>query len=258
MAGLEDYETTLKIEESIRRIVRSELESARPPTRIAEVVAIDRVNRKVTVIFTGELEEVVVPYLGTGPAVEGQFVRVGGTTHDRYVEDVVGESENESRIVELEKELARATQRAYCNAGPQNDFDLRAARMIPNNTPAPSASGGISAIKNVTLDATGFMTIQIEGMYEYSATLMVDAMRSNTANMWIRLRRADGFEYDHAKSKHDQLLSSGEYLESAPMTLVGQVYLKVDDKISVTGYSQNNTTVMAAGTTLAINLIDPA
>lgn len=257
MTDFEDYETTIKIEAALTTIVKRELANLKPPTRMAQVASIDRENRRVNVVFTGEVEEVTVPYLGTAPAEVGQFVRIGGTTHDRYVEDVAGEAESEARIKVLESELQRRTLRCYANAGPQADFNLQASRTIPNNTAALSGGNGIPSVKNVTVDANGIFQVAVTGMYQYAAHLMLEALRGNNAYMWVRIRLANGSEFDHGRSRIGQLLGSNEYIETAPMVLTGLVYLNAGDSIYMTGYSDNTGEVNAQGTSLSINLVDP-
>lgn len=95
--SLSDWATSIEFRNIIKGIVEDTLQKKRPDPRIAEVTGIDRTTRTLAVRFIGETEDVQVPYTSVAPANIGQFVRIGGTTHDRHVEDVVGQTELEVR-----------------------------------------------------------------------------------------------------------------------------------------------------------------
>lgn len=96
--GFGDWRNTLEFKKVISEIVTTEINKQRPNTRLAEVVSIDKDTRTLGVVFAGETNEVKVPYTSIAPANVGQYVRIGGTTHDRYVEDVIGQNDTDRRL----------------------------------------------------------------------------------------------------------------------------------------------------------------
>ncbi|AER26565.1 hypothetical protein GTE7_gp022 [Gordonia phage GTE7] len=103
--GLGQWETTTKIHSVLKTIAQGEIERMRPASRLAEVTQINPSDKSVLVKFVGETNEVKVPYTSTAPANTGQWVRVGGTTHDRHVEDVIGTTDTEARLENNESHI---------------------------------------------------------------------------------------------------------------------------------------------------------
>ncbi|WAA19561.1 minor tail protein [Gordonia phage GalacticEye] len=103
--GFGEWGNSVKVHQVLQQIARNEVERLRPASRLAEVTSIDQEAKKVMVKFVGETNEVPVPFNSTAPANIGQWVRVGGTTHDRYVEDVIGESATDRRLGFAEEQI---------------------------------------------------------------------------------------------------------------------------------------------------------
>lgn len=100
--GFGDWANSVKIHNLVKKIAQNEVQRLRPASRLAEVMSIDEENKTLGVSFTGETNVVTVPYTSVAPARVGQWVRIGGTTHDRYVEDVIGTTAVESRVNDLD------------------------------------------------------------------------------------------------------------------------------------------------------------
>lgn len=103
--GFGNWANSLAAHQVLTQIAQREVERMRPATRMAEVVSIDKENRSLDVKFIGEQEAVRVPYTSTAPANPGQYVMIGGTTHDRHVEDVIGQTDVDSRLAYAEEGL---------------------------------------------------------------------------------------------------------------------------------------------------------
>ncbi|QOR56175.1 minor tail protein [Gordonia phage Linetti] len=103
--GFGNWGNSVKAHSVLREIARKEIERLRPPSRLAEVTSIVPAEKKVLVRFVGETNVVPVPYTSTAPANVGQWVRIGGTTHDRYVEDVIGTTLTEARLETAESRI---------------------------------------------------------------------------------------------------------------------------------------------------------
>lgn len=88
----DDWDFATRFRDVIVDIAESALARARPEARYAQVVSIDRVNRKCVVQFPGEAVTVTVPMGSIQPAQAGQTVRVVGTLGDRYIDDVMGQA----------------------------------------------------------------------------------------------------------------------------------------------------------------------
>lgn len=92
MATWSDSMTAQAVRDLVTQVVRSMLTTERPPVRYATVVSIDRANRKATVTYIGESTSVTVSMGSIQPLATGQVVRIGGMMGDRYIEDVLGDS----------------------------------------------------------------------------------------------------------------------------------------------------------------------
>lgn len=88
-SGLEDYSTTKKIVDLIRRTIKQEINKERPAPAYCVVKSVDTANRRVFVQFPGETSTVSVAMSSPYAALVGQVVRVEGITGDRYVTDIV-------------------------------------------------------------------------------------------------------------------------------------------------------------------------
>lgn len=88
--GQEDYAFSLKMRDTIIRISETVVNRLRPVDRYGVVNTIDTVNRKATVTLTGDPNPTTVSFGAVQPGVVGQIVRVGGTSADRFIKDVLG------------------------------------------------------------------------------------------------------------------------------------------------------------------------
>lgn len=103
--GFGNWENTVKIEKVIRQIASSEIAKQRPATRLAEVTDINLTDRSILARFVGESNEVRIPFTSVIPANNGQWVRIGGTQNDRYVESVLGMTDDQFRLGSAEDAL---------------------------------------------------------------------------------------------------------------------------------------------------------
>ncbi|ANA85999.1 tail protein [Gordonia phage Demosthenes] len=110
---LSEYAVTAAVRDVIKTIARNEIQKARPASRLAAVQSIDPVDRSAQVIFVGETEPVRVPYTSKAPAFTGQFVRIGGTTHDRYIEDVIGQDFTSLELEKTKESVGKLMEAAY-------------------------------------------------------------------------------------------------------------------------------------------------
>ncbi|AXH68204.1 minor tail protein [Gordonia phage Niagara] len=110
---LSEYAVTAAVRDVIKTIARNEIQKARPASRLAAVQSIDPVDRSAQVIFVGETQPVRVPYTSKAPAFTGQFVRIGGTTHDRYIEDVIGQDFTSLELEKTKESVGKLMEAAY-------------------------------------------------------------------------------------------------------------------------------------------------
>ena len=89
--ALNDYRYALEFQETMKRLVREEVERQRPRYQMATVVSIDRTNRRCAVIFPGDTTNATVSMGAIQPKTPGQVVRVEGLSGDRYIADVMGD-----------------------------------------------------------------------------------------------------------------------------------------------------------------------
>ena len=103
--GFGNWANTVKVHTVLKQIAQNEIERLRPASRLAEVTKINSDAKTLLVKFVGETNEVLVPFTSVAPSNVGQWVRVGGTTHDRHVEDVIGTTDSESRLSDTENHV---------------------------------------------------------------------------------------------------------------------------------------------------------
>ena len=103
--GFGNWANTVKVHTVLKQIAQNEIERLRPASRLAEVTKINSDAKTLLVKFVGETNEVLVPFTSVAPSNVGQWVRVGGTTHDRHVEDVIGTTDSESRLADTENHV---------------------------------------------------------------------------------------------------------------------------------------------------------
>lgn len=98
MAGLDDLDAAIEMRDIIRAIVRTELDAHRPPPVYATVQSIDLAAKTCMVVMTGDTVAVKVQCGSIFPSAPGQVVRLEGQQGDRYIADVLGETENDKTI----------------------------------------------------------------------------------------------------------------------------------------------------------------
>lgn len=89
--GMEEFSFSMRMRDTIRRMMKEAIDSERPRYRYASVVSFERVTRKCTVIFNGETNPVIVNMGSIQPKQAGQIVRIEGIGTDKFITDVVGE-----------------------------------------------------------------------------------------------------------------------------------------------------------------------
>lgn len=126
MSDAGTFALSAKARDAIKTIVSNELAKQRPATRIAKVVGVDPNKRTLSVVFTGEAETnaVSVPYVSEVPAKLGQFVRIGGGTHDRYVDAVIGETLTQRRVENAESHISSLMEAVVGPGWDDEDPDL--------------------------------------------------------------------------------------------------------------------------------------
>lgn len=90
--SMKEFSYSLELRDVVNRIIRDQVNKLRPRYRYATVVLIDRVNRKCTIIYNGETNEVIVNMGSVQPKDIGQTVRIEGIGTDKYIADVMGDS----------------------------------------------------------------------------------------------------------------------------------------------------------------------
>lgn len=85
-----EYDYALKFRNVVKQICTAEIDKIRPRLQYATVDTIDRVNRKCTVTYPGDVQSVPVNMGAIQPALTGQVVRINGVMGDRFIEDVMG------------------------------------------------------------------------------------------------------------------------------------------------------------------------
>lgn len=92
MKTLADFDVAASMRDVIKKIATKIVNDLRPHEEYATVVAFDRTNRKCTVRYAGDANDVVLPMGTIQPAVVNQKVRIAGNKGDRYVAEVVSKT----------------------------------------------------------------------------------------------------------------------------------------------------------------------
>jgi hypothetical protein len=92
MAGFSDFSYAAKFIGLMKKIAREQIEELRPKPKYAEVLSIDRPNRKCLVLYPGEVDGVWVTMGALQPYGEGVHVRIEGVPNDRYITDILGKA----------------------------------------------------------------------------------------------------------------------------------------------------------------------
>jgi hypothetical protein len=89
-ATLDDYATSARIVEILRKVATQEIDKQRPRPTYATVTGVDRAQRTAFVLFPGETDSVGVQMGSIEPSTTGQIARIEGPPGDRYLADVIG------------------------------------------------------------------------------------------------------------------------------------------------------------------------
>lgn len=105
MSGLGRHTTAHEMMKVMRKVARAEVEKVRPAQSYATVTEINLEERYCIVRYPGGAEtgedDVRVVITNVVPSVVGQRVRIGGTTNDRYIEAVLGNSKTDDTADDL-------------------------------------------------------------------------------------------------------------------------------------------------------------
>lgn len=82
----------MEMRDIINKMVKEEIDRARPRYRYAKVDSIDHIARTAGVIFTGETNPVQVNMGFVQPSFVGQTVRIEGIGTDKFITDVMGQA----------------------------------------------------------------------------------------------------------------------------------------------------------------------
>jgi hypothetical protein len=104
--GLGSWANANRIKKIVDKAAVDAIEKYRPPLRSARIDSIDLVNKFAMVTFVGEVDSVKVPFNNVIPSYVGQWVRVGGTTNDRRIEEVQGDTAQDVSLTALTERVA--------------------------------------------------------------------------------------------------------------------------------------------------------
>ena len=99
--GLADFETALKMRDTLQRLVASEVENQRPRLQYATVTDINRTLRKCKIQYPGETSSIWISMGSIQPLTTGQVVRVDGLLGDRFVSDVMGATYSDTESINV-------------------------------------------------------------------------------------------------------------------------------------------------------------
>lgn len=246
-----DFATAKAIKSTVEKIASDKVEQLRPALKTAIVDSINTAEKYCMVTYVGESLSVKVPYNNVAPSYVGQFVRVGGPANDRRIEEVLGQTDSEDRLGQLEKRCAYLEQKAYAIATATADFSAT------TGVPKAPINSIIGTPKNIDVNSLGEFTVSIPGVYEYYARVQTAAYRDIEFNMYVAHLPSGGVQHDIDRVANVYLWGSGEYTQADTLTAHGIYHLGEGDKIYVNMGASGTATCRAWGTRLWLKLIDP-
>lgn len=112
MSGFDKYDLATRMSRLIQKVAKDEVEKQRPPLRTARVDEIfpneefPDADKYAMVTYIGETTSVRVPYNNAIPSFIGQYVRIGGTVSDRRIEEILGDTLQDSTLADLQERIA--------------------------------------------------------------------------------------------------------------------------------------------------------
>lgn len=180
--NLSEYAVTAAVRDVIQQIARNEIQKVRPASRLAMVQSVNPTDRSAQVVFVGESESVRVPYTSKAPAFNGQFVRVGGTTHDRYIEDVIGQDSTSLDLEKTKESVGKLMEVAYGEGWLEADPDELGVTLEDYfGTIGDAAVGTLAKNINTAVSATIEDTGQGEGDVAEAFKTIFDINRTTKA-----------------------------------------------------------------------------
>lgn len=239
------------IKKTVEKIASDKVEQLRPALKTAIVDSINTDDKYCMVTYVGESLSVKVPYNNVAPSYVGQFVRVGGPANDRRIEEVLGQTDSEDRLGQLERRCAYLELKAYAIAKPTADFDAT------TGVPKAPINSIIGTPKNIDVNSLGEFTVSIPGMYEYYARVQTAAYRDTEFNLYVVHLPSGGSPHDIDRVANVYLWGSGEYTQADTLTAHGLYHLSEGDKVYVNMGASATRTCREWGTKMWLKLIDP-
>lgn len=245
------YSLAKDIKKTVEKIATNKVEQLRPALKTAVVDLINTDEKYCMVTYVGENLSVKVPYNNVAPSYVGQFVRVGGPANDRRIEEVLGQTDSEDRLTQLEKRCTYLEQKAYAMAMPTADFNAT------TGVPKAPINQILGTPKNIDVNSLGEFTISIPGVYEYYCRVQTGADRDLQFDLYVARLPNGGVQHDIDRVANAYLLGSNEYNQADTLTAHGLIHMDEGDKLYVNMGASDTAVCRAWGTKMWMKLIDP-
>lgn len=246
-----DYGLAHKVVQALKKIVRDEIGKARPKASYAVVKTINVDDKSCTVVFPGgdpDTDGVRVPFTSVVPSIEGQTVRIGGSVNDRYIEAVMGTTDDLSRIELLEAEIAkrphisgkwRLENNFSASSGAWRDIPIQGNFGFGAFDPSPGL-----------INSGGWVTIPVSGYYWFQADVAVFPAGGSSERRVALARRRLGVPADIEYLKEELIQFYAEdsgSLNDIQAHVMDEFYFDAGDTVCATVWMGNTSTVYADG-----------
>ena len=97
-SGMGELAFAMQMRDIIRELISIEIDALRPEPTYAKVSSIDLATKTCMVIITGDTVAIKANYGSIAPSAVDQLVRIEGPPGDRYIADVLGETQDNKTV----------------------------------------------------------------------------------------------------------------------------------------------------------------
>lgn len=246
-ADFEDYGLAHKMVTAIRKLIRDEVTKSRPKASYAVVLSIDPDDKSCVVLFPGgnaDTDGVRVPYTSVVPSQDGQTVRIGGSANDRYIEAVMGTTDDLARIEIQEDEMKK---RAFIAGRWRLESNVSMAALGTIPIQSNNGFGAFDPVGGLT-NQGGRVKIPVSGYYTIKIAVSVQPGDStNKFTLAVNPNADINAQYSVVESISQHISGDGGNNIDLVLMIDEMIYLNAGDEVLAKWIGAGSTTVYAIG-----------